>query len=532
MSAFSTKPITNMINVQNMQTPNKVDNDRGVKAPKFRGKKEHGNSQTVASIRGAFVGECRNCSQHGHKANQCPEAKKQFQGKCNNCQRRGHKSKDCKEAKRTYKPKQNSVGTKALTEMNAQMQGAIDASKDMAQEVKELKEDILAEKENKDEHESSESDEDVEIKMSDDEVEEFCRQKKEQYRLDSLAVGMDIFINDLYNRKKSKMVFRERIVKEKPHWLWLLGFIVTSLLLVCIFVGISLELVSFSVLFTLSSWGLKICVGHFWKTFLTTLVWKLNPDIPIPVLTWRDVDFVEMAILYIINIFVLLGSAYIFGVTCILTSILAIGLQLLCYHSVVTIAYVPFRTVDFAGFFRGRFQNRILYFKRGVAALLSYLPFIQVEEWWEHSVQVVNYEYDNDLTIDRRTTEVSHVALKTPEWRVEYVVLSRRVIEVTWVVNGWNDTEPIIKCEGSWLKPVPYTGSLGLFFECATHDIFGTDPDRTLFEQRVRQKFRSKVDVNIDKTRAILDALTHGTFELVRLCWGESMFKWTDRPFH
>ena len=42
-----------------------------------------------------FNGKCYNCSQHGHKANECKE-KPKFEGKCHKCKKQGHKASECR----------------------------------------------------------------------------------------------------------------------------------------------------------------------------------------------------------------------------------------------------------------------------------------------------------------------------------------------------------------------------------------------------------------------------------------------------
>ncbi len=99
-------------------------------------------------------------------------------------------------------------------------------------------------------------------------------------------------------------------------------------------------------------------------------------------------------------------------------------------------------------------------------------------------------------------------------------------------MDGYMRDKCVSKYIGQELKKDAYMGSIGLFLETATHDIFGTCPDRELFQARVEQKFRAKADVNFDKSKAIILGVTKGTYELVRLYWADAMYRWRKQPFH
>jgi len=164
--------------------------------------------------------------------------------------------------------------------------------------------------------------------------------------------------------------------------------------------------------------------------------------------------------------------------------------------------------------------------------LCKLLPFTIRDDYWLHEVTVLHTEFSNDLSVDMRTTEVAHIQLKTPEWKVRYQIRTSKVSKIRTDTNGWTNQQTLSKFEGEKSKPVVYTCSLGLFLESSSHDIFGIGPDPELFRMRLEQKFRSKVDVNFSKSTAIMERVTHGTYELVRVFWCDAVRRWSRQDFH
>ena len=55
----------------------------------------HISNKCWSNGREKFNGKCYNCSQHGHKGNECKE-KPKFEGKCHKCKKQGHKACECR----------------------------------------------------------------------------------------------------------------------------------------------------------------------------------------------------------------------------------------------------------------------------------------------------------------------------------------------------------------------------------------------------------------------------------------------------
>ena len=55
------------------------------------GKIGHTSNKCWSNGKEKFNGKCYNCSQHGHRVNECKQ-KPKFEGKCHKCKKQGHKA--------------------------------------------------------------------------------------------------------------------------------------------------------------------------------------------------------------------------------------------------------------------------------------------------------------------------------------------------------------------------------------------------------------------------------------------------------
>ena len=59
------------------------------------GKIGHTSNKCWSNGKEKFNGKCYNCSQNGHRANECKQ-KPKFEGNCHKCKKQGHKASECK----------------------------------------------------------------------------------------------------------------------------------------------------------------------------------------------------------------------------------------------------------------------------------------------------------------------------------------------------------------------------------------------------------------------------------------------------
>lgn len=159
------------------------------------------------------------------------------------------------------------------------------------------------------------------------------------------------------------------------------------------------------------------------------------------------------------------------------------------------------------------------------------LPTVQRKYYWEHELSFTSFDPTINLRDDVRTTEVAHIKIKTPEWRAGYNVKSHKVCEVRHNGMGWITSKLLSKFSGGLAHDHNYVSSLGLFFETAHSDIYTTDQDDELFRARVAGRFRSKVDVNINKAGNIVKDIFNGTTMLCLLWWNNQKFYHSKQGF-
>jgi hypothetical protein len=182
--------------------------------------------------------------------------------------------------------------------------------------------------------------------------------------------------------------------------------------------------------------------------------------------------------------------------------------------------------VLFVIIFLGFRLNR--YISNAIVWVIFFFPFLLLigrRKIYTRQIEMVGLNTSMELDPDARLNSISHVELRNPEGRGEFVIKEYHTIEFS---IGWWIFKKVIyqkhrrikkfKEDGSEDVQV-WTFSAGMLAELSTPSILGVDGDYESFKHRCQYKMNSEATVGINKYLAPVDNIYQGTFVLATLMW-------------
>lgn len=182
--------------------------------------------------------------------------------------------------------------------------------------------------------------------------------------------------------------------------------------------------------------------------------------------------------------------------------------------------------VLFVIIFLGFRLNR--HISNAIVWLIFFFPFLLLigrRKIFTRQIEMLGLNTSMDLDPDARLNSISHVELRNPEGRGQFVIKEYHTIEFS---IGWWIFRKVIYQKHRRIKKYRedgeedvqiWTFSAGMLAELSTPSILGVDGDYESFKHRCQYKMNSEATVGINKYLAPLDNIYQGTFVLATLMW-------------